>query len=310
MTAARKIIQDHERQLINRPFADAQPAMPLPAARLIVERALKLWDAPDAASALSRRDDMESRFPDGATVDAYWHEQAGTPFTQFFAWGHDHDFGHDIVRRGAMGVRHKEITSEAIAMGLLPFDLEDKSVLDIGCWTGGDALVLAGLGATVTALEEHPISAAAASHLASVIGCPVTVAHGSLYADRREWQGAFDVVYCSGVLYHVTDPLLFLRICFAYLKPGGRLVIETKADSAAGSSCGYSGTMEKGWNWFAPTREAMGRLLVDAGFPVEGVTLHWRPIGRLLAGALKNGPARLPENAGFSRPGSWLTGLV
>jgi 2-polyprenyl-3-methyl-5-hydroxy-6-metoxy-1,4-benzoquinol methylase len=310
MHAVRKLADGEDRRLSSRSFAEAQAAMPVATARLIVERALQTWDAPDAITALQRRDKMNKLFPDGAPVESYWHERAGTPFTQFFAWGHDHDFGHDIVRRGAMGARHKEITAESIAMELLPFELKGRHVLDIGCWTGGDALVLAGLGATVTALEEHPVSAAAARHLTAQLGCPVEVLHGSLYADRRQWQGKFDIVYCSGVLYHVTDPLLFLRICFAYLKPGGRLVIETKADGAEGSLCSYAGTTEKGWNWFAPTREAMGRLLADAGFPMDEITLHWRPIGRLLAGATKGGLAKLPESAGFSRPGSWLAGTV
>ena len=72
----------------------------------------------------------------------------------------------------------------------------------------------------------------------------------------------------------------------------------------------YAGTREKGWNWYAPTREALGRWLVDAGFPAPRVALHWRPIGRLLAVAVKEAPARLPDGAGFSRPGSWLEGMV
>ena len=122
--------------------------------------------------------------------------------------------------------------------------------------------------------------------------------------------GRFDLVYGSGVVYHVTDPLLFLRICFAYLKPGGRLVLETKASEGVQPICAYAGTREKGWNWYSPTRETLGRWLVDAGFPAAGVAIHRRPIGRLLAAATKDGPAALPEPAGFSRPGSWLEAPV
>ncbi len=114
------------------------------------------------------------------------------------------------------------------------------------------------------------------------------------------------MVYCSGVIYHVTDPLLLLRICFACLKPGGTLVIETKAESGAGADCAYAGTIEKGWNWYSPTRATLGRWLVDAGFEADDVRLHWRPIGRLLAAAVKTRPAALPDPAGFFRPESWL----
>jgi SAM-dependent methyltransferase len=205
-----------------------------------------------------------------------------------------------------MSTRHIEITSETIALGMLPFDLNGLDVLDIGCWTGGDLMVLGGLGATVTALEEHPVSAMAAARLCELSGCKAEIVNASLYADRPAWRQKFDVIYCSGVIYHVTDPLLFLRICFAYLKPGGRLVLETKSETGDGSFCGYSGTLERGWNWYAPSREALGRMLVDAGFAPEGIALNWRSIGRLLASARKDGTCRLPERAGFSRPGSWL----
>ena len=108
----------------------------------------------------------------------------------------------------------------------------------------------------------------------------------------------------------MTDPLLLLRICFAYLKPGGRLVIETKMQEGSGASCSYSGIVEKGWNWFSPTYEAMGRWLVDAGFLEDDIRVHRRPIGRLLASGIKAEARALPETAGFSRPGSWLEACV
>jgi len=78
----------------------------------------------------------------------------------------------------------------------------------------------------------------------------------------------------------------------------------------SGASCSYSGVVEKGWNWYAPTFEAMGRWLVDAGFAEEHIRVHRRSIGRLLASCIKTKPAALPETAGFSRPGSWLEGVV
>ena len=61
-----------------------------------------------------------------------------------------------------MGPRHGKIAVEALRFGMLPCSLKDKQVLDVGCWSGGDLLVLAGLGAQVTAIEEHTIAAQAA----------------------------------------------------------------------------------------------------------------------------------------------------
>lgn len=67
--------------------------------------------------------------------------------------GHDHEFGFGIKRKGYIGERHIEITSEAIALGFLPKSLDGKQLLNIGSNTGGDLFVLAGMGATCKALE-------------------------------------------------------------------------------------------------------------------------------------------------------------
>ena len=209
-----------------------------------------------------------------------------------------------------MSTRHIEITAEALELGMLGPDLRGKEVLDVGCWSGGDLLVLAGLGSQVTAIEEHPVAARAARRMVELLGVQASVLQTSVYSDRREWSGRFDYVYCSGVIYHVTDPLLLLRILFAYLKPGGDVYLETKAVSGEGSLCGYSGTMEKGWNWYAPNEDALGRWLVDAGFDAPSVRIHRRGNGRLLASGHKSEVRGLRETAGFSRPGSWLEGKV
>jgi 2-polyprenyl-3-methyl-5-hydroxy-6-metoxy-1,4-benzoquinol methylase len=284
--------------------------MPDDVAAARVSAALDRWKAPDAATARAWAAAMQERFPDHEAPDQYWHSAAQETFRGFFTWGHDHDFGHGVQRSGAMGPRHCEIVAECLSLGYVPDALAGARVLDVGCWSGGDALILAGMGAKVTAVEEHPLSAKAASGLFELVGADIDIHVHSLYSDRQDWAGAFDVVYASGVIYHVTDPLLFARLCFAYLKPGGRVVLETKASDAPGSVCGYSGTLEKGWNWYAPNVEAMGRWLVDAGFPQSTVGVSVRSNGRLLASAVKTAAARLPETAGFSRPGSWLEGVL
>ena len=284
--------------------------MPIAEALAKVDGAFEGWQPRTKASAKSVFDSLQELFPDHHAPDGFWHDAASKAFRDFFVWGHDHDFGHGYRRSGAMGSRHKEITSELISLGMMPVDLRGRKVLDVGCWSGGDLLILAGLGARVTAIEEHPLVAAAARKLCALLGCDSVIHSSSLYEDKQEWRQGFDLVYCSGVIYHVTDPLLLLRICFAYLKTGGRLVIETKMMEGEASACSYSGVVEKGWNWYAPTREAMGRWLVDAGFEEQEILVHRRPVGRLLASAVKTRASALPENAGFSRPGSWLEGVI
>jgi len=283
---------------------------PISTALKQVEEAMAKWQMASENESRRAFDVLAQEHPDHHAPNDFWLSASSKAFRDFFVWGHNHNFGHGFTRDGAMGNRHLEITSELISLGMMPSDLTGQKVLDIGCWSGGDLLILAGLGAQIEAIEEHPLAAAAAQKLVGLAGCNSPIHSFSAYKDRQEWKHEFDMVYCSGVTYHVTDPVLLLRICFAYLKPGGRLVIETKMQDGAGASCSYSGVVEKGWNWYAPTFEAMGRWLVDAGFSEEYIRVHRRPIGRLLASCIKTKAVALPETAGFSRPGSWLEGVI
>lgn len=291
-------------------FSEPQPVMSRESADNIVAAALAKWQAPTKEASQRIAAALEKEFPDQARPDDFWHSESSGAFRDFFVWGHNHDFGNGFTRTGAMGARHIEIAAEALQLGMLPSDLRDKQVLDVGCWSGGDLLVLAGLGGQVTAMEEHPIAAGASRRLVDLLGLEASVVESSLYADKREWAGRFDFAYCAGVIYHVTDPMLLLRFLFAYLKPGGGVFLETKAATGEGSVCSYSGTLEKGWNWYAPNEMALGRWLVDAGFEAQTVSVYRRVNGRLLACGRKTEPRALRETAGFSRPGSWLEGTV
>lgn len=275
-----------------------------------VRESLACWQCATPEQAKQMIELLASEFPDQEPPDGFWDSASSVAFRDFFVWGHDHDFGHGFSRQGAMLTRHLEIAAEGLALGLLPVSLTGKQVLDVGCWSGGDLLILAGLGGDVTAIEEHPVAARAARRLSELVGARVSIEEMSLYSDRREWAGKFDYIYCAGVIYHVTDPMLFARILFAYLKPGGEVYLETKSTEGEGSVCSYSGTLEKGWNWYAPNETAFGRWLVDAGFDANSVRVHRRVNGRLLAWARKSQPRQLRETAGFSRPGSWLEGIV
>lgn len=292
-------------------FPAPQPVMDGQAARAIVDAALARWQGATPEDAHHMASVLADAFPDNEAPASYWDAAASKAFRTFFVWGHTHDFGHGVVRKGAMHLRHIDITAAAVQHGMLAADLTGRRVLDIGCWSGGDLLVLGGLGADVVAMEEHPVAAQAAARLAELVGLNTTVHSESFYADRPEWAGTFDSIYCSGVVYHVTDPMLFLRIAFAYLKPGGDIFVETMGmRDHVDSQCKYVGTLEKGWNWYVPNETAFGRWLVDAGFEPQSITVLRRPHNRLIAHARKAAPAALRETAGFSRPGSWLEGEV
>jgi len=93
----------------------------------------------------------------------------------------------------------------------------------------------------------------------------------------------FDYIIFPGVLYHLTDPVLALRILFNCLKDGGELFIESAAHEGMGEpTLFYSGPSRPGWNWFIPTPEAIKQMCLDVGFEscVVGTIKNGRVYGK------------------------------
>lgn len=198
-----------------------------------------------------------------------------------FHWGHDHDFGSFRVT-GRTTNRHFLLPAHFCS--LFPISLEDfngKRVMDIGCWTGGTSLVLAQLGARVTALEEVKKYAETAQFLADSFGLGdrMNVEPHSIYRlNSPEWYNRFDIIFFPGVIYHLSDPLIALRILYNACVPGGTILIETEGMPSDGRSlCIFEGTHlhrrgnrdelnRGGWNWFIPSAIALERMIEEAGF--------------------------------------------
>jgi SAM-dependent methyltransferase len=206
-----------------------------------------------------------------------------------FHWGHDHDFG-DFALKGRMGTRHIDVLANLAA--LFPISLEDfqdKRVLDIGCWTGGTALLLAALGADVLAIEEVHKYADMASFLAKAfgVGDRVAVKAMSLYdCNSPDYYHRFDIAFFPGVIYHLSDPVLALRIVFNALKVGGIALIESAGIDSREPICRFEGSLvhhnpgcgaqlsRSGWNWFIPSPVALDRMMREAGFDDSHAVWH------------------------------------
>ena len=146
-----------------------------------------------------------------------------------FHWGHHHKFSDDFFAFGRMAYRHLQVTKEFVHGFKLDRSIFDgKSVLDIGCWTGGTTLTLAMLGATrIVALEEVRKYADAANYLFSnTYGLKnVECLNKSIY--EIKFQNEFDIAFFPGVIYHLSDPVVALRRIFNSLKVGGIVLVET-----------------------------------------------------------------------------------
>jgi SAM-dependent methyltransferase len=102
-------------------------------------------------------------------------------------------------------------------------ELRGKLVLDIGCGAGRFAEVALSLGANVVALDY---SAAVDACLSNLGASPrLAVVQGDIYSLPFK-PGAFDFIYCFGVLQHTPEPQRAFAAIPRFLKAGGRLAID------------------------------------------------------------------------------------
>jgi len=196
-----------------------------------------------------------------------------------FHWGHDHDFG-DFFLRGRMGTSHLALVAAFTDLiRALPRHLDGKRVLDVGCWTGGTSLLLSAMGAQVVAIQEVKKYVDCLEYLKQVFGVyklePLNL---SLFeCTGPEFQDSFDFVLFAGVLYHLSDPVLGLRITFNCLRDGGTCLLSTAAIPGNRSFASYEGpgvfgdggkeTLSRsGWNWFTPSVPALRQMMADVGY--------------------------------------------
>jgi 2-polyprenyl-3-methyl-5-hydroxy-6-metoxy-1,4-benzoquinol methylase len=105
-------------------------------------------------------------------------------------------------------------------------DLRGKSVLDVGCGEGEDAMILAKLGARVTGLDVSPGAIDLAKQRAGING----VAHQTRFvcaplAEANLPARSFDVIWIDNVLHHVLDDLEpTLRALLQAAKPGATIL--------------------------------------------------------------------------------------
>lgn len=232
-----------------------------------------------------------------------------------FQWGHYHDFG-DFVLQGRMGKHHMSMLAVFIdELNALPLSLEGMRVLDIGCWTGGTSLLLAAMGAEVVAVEEIRKYAECVDYLRHAFEIDrLTVEASSLYECKTPgFHDTFDIVLCAGVLHHLSDPKLALRILFNCLKDGGTCLLETTATPPESliDTCMRSpkeldanSPDSSGWNAMLFTPKKFEALLGDVGFdmvqPSQPIR-HKTPDARLFSVARRTRHVDM-RRSGLSAP--------
>ena len=105
--------------------------------------------------------------------------------------------------------------------------LAGKRALEFGCNIGATAIVLAHLGADVTAVDRNPRRLAIAEANATQYGKPIQFRHVSDTDTLPFADGSFDIITCCSVLEYMPPDLLNKRLADfdKALRPGGLLLV-------------------------------------------------------------------------------------
>jgi len=208
------------------------------------------------------------------SIDHFYSEIQRLETLDKFRWNHEmrlanyNTVSHNktIPKSTFGGYRYVNQIAFFIDYMNLDADLSGKEVLDVGPWSGSSSVIYEKLGGHVDAVEEGEQQIELMKFIKNSFNLDFNIIKDTIYNVKE--YGKYDLVSNFGVLYHVTDPLIFLRICYNALKPSGVMILETMStnDCSNDSFMRYEGSFKLGANWFIPNRIALLRLLQDAGF--------------------------------------------
>ncbi len=106
----------------------------------------------------------------------------------------------------------------------------DKRILEIGPRDGLDSLRLSSLKPEELVMIDLPEKQSVTASWLPEIACPHRYIEANfMYMPEAEIKslGSFDLIWCTGVLYHNAEQMRFLRKLFKLLRGGGYLVLES-----------------------------------------------------------------------------------
>jgi 2-polyprenyl-3-methyl-5-hydroxy-6-metoxy-1,4-benzoquinol methylase len=158
-------------------------------------------------------------------------------------WAYDIPLPHGIWTRGNLGIPHtrlKRLVQIASDLSLKP--ISESTVLDLGCLDGLFSLEFALHGARVTGIEIRESNVKKAELVNEILG------HSNLNFicdDVRNVSvsknGTFDIVICSGMLYHLTTPDVFQLIENMHSVANRMVIIDTHISLKPSSKVKYNG---------------------------------------------------------------------
>jgi tRNA (mo5U34)-methyltransferase len=142
-------------------------------------------------------------------------------------WWHTIEFPDGTVTPG----RH-DYRGDAGKRFLVPDDLSNKSVLDLGTKDGFWAIEAKRRGAAnVIAMDMFREQSKTSRVALGAYGIEYYCSGNLDYPMDPSWQNSFDIVFFFGILYHLKNPVLGLVNAAACCKPGGMVIVESVANA-------------------------------------------------------------------------------
>ena len=153
----------------------------------------------------------------------------------------------------------------------LPVELAGRSFLDVGCWEGVHCAEAVRRGAE----RIVGVDLCTSDDLAkNVKRYGFEFLQMDVFGDLWQGMDRFDVVLCSGVIYHVPNPMSLLMRLRSVVDE--LLVIETASTTLGGDDPMMMFQGESSGNpsnWWIPNRPCMEEMLASAGF--SGISTVW-----------------------------------
>jgi len=194
-------------------------------------------------------------------------------------WWLSIDLGDGRIVRGEKSL---DVIRSRCVWDVMPEDIAGRSVIDIGCAEGYFSFWAEQRGAgRVAAVDWEPGVCRRFRLAHEYLGSRVEFLDLAVEELTPQKLGAFDIVLCIGLIYHLRDPVLGLERAAALLAPGGRMVLESHI---VGSWEGLGESLpaarfwpgdpanEGRWNWWSPNVLCVHRMLRCCGLaPVRQV---------------------------------------
>jgi 2-polyprenyl-3-methyl-5-hydroxy-6-metoxy-1,4-benzoquinol methylase len=158
-------------------------------------------------------------------------------------WTYDIPLTHGFWTRGNEGDPHTRLRRVLQAIDdLVPKPLDACRVLDLGCLEGQYAIECALQGASVLGIEAREASLAKANFAKDALGLSlVEFVRDDVRNLSVEKYGEFDVIICSGILYHLDTPDVFHLIARVHEMARRLVVIDTHVSLRPNATVEFQG---------------------------------------------------------------------